>query len=445
MKTLYTVFFLELRRIFSKRNIIILILFLLLCLYFVQKGIQHYRVIIDKKEKFLETERLKTELYISYALYATYGFRLLFVPSPLSVLFLNSTVISELSSNVDVASLLNIYKSYKGRVLFAEKSGGFKDFSGIILLFGSMMVLYLGFETFLNKDYIRFISGFIQPRKLFWSIVGSRMMLLIVYFLIIVFGSLVLIDLYRIQLMHNEYQHLKYYLLVMAIMLIFFFILGMVAGTVKSKFTGFFMVILFWFVFVFLIPGIIQSLISESAENITSGYDLELKKLQAHMGFEVRAMEEQGVLENAKENTQSEKDLMEGYWKNEVRKIQGLERNMENDMRKNIRNFQKMSLVVPTSFYISAGNEISSRGYKNFVDFFRYLQELKEGFIRFYIDKRFYSNIEEVELFIKGEENIYYSRNLLPDCFLQGLLVSLFYIGSLIGFAYYRFNRSLVI
>ena len=133
MKTLYTVFLLELRRVFSKRNIIILIIFLLLCLYFVQKGIHNYRTIIDSKEKFLETERLKTDLYISYAVYAAYGFRLLFVPSPLSVLFLNSTVISELSSNVDVGSLLNIYKSYKGRVLFAEQSGGFKDFSGIIL------------------------------------------------------------------------------------------------------------------------------------------------------------------------------------------------------------------------------------------------------------------------------------------------------------------------
>lgn len=417
----------------------------MLCLYFVQKGIHHYRTIIDNKQKFLETERLKTDLYFSYAIYAAYGFRLFFVPSPLSVLFINSTVISELSSNVDVGSLLNIFKSYKGRVLFAEKSGGFKDFSGIILLFGSMMVLYLGFETFLNKDYIRFISGFIQPKKLFYSIIGSRMLLLILYFLFLVIVSLVLIDINGIQLMQNEYRHLNYYLLVMAFMLLFFFILGLVAGTVKSRFAGFFMIISFWFIFVFLVPGIIQSMIADSSENITSSYDLELKKLQAHMGFEVRAMQEQGVLENSKENTQSERDVMESYWKNEVRKVQGLERNMENDMRKNIRNFQIMSLVVPTSFYISVGNEISSRGYKNFVDFFRYLQMLKEGFVRFYIDKRFYSNIEKVELFIKGEENIYYSRNLLPDYFVWGLLLSFVYIGLLIGFAYHRFKESLVI
>ncbi len=66
----------------------------MLCLYFVQVGIHHYRTIIDNKEKFLETERLKTDLYINYALYAVYGFRLQFVPSPLSVLFVNSTVIS---------------------------------------------------------------------------------------------------------------------------------------------------------------------------------------------------------------------------------------------------------------------------------------------------------------------------------------------------------------
>ena len=87
MKTVYSVFLLELRRVFSKRNIVILIVLMLLCLYFVQKGIQTYRSIFDQKEKFLETEWLKTELYFSYALYGAYGFRLLFVPSPLSVLF----------------------------------------------------------------------------------------------------------------------------------------------------------------------------------------------------------------------------------------------------------------------------------------------------------------------------------------------------------------------
>jgi ABC-type transport system involved in multi-copper enzyme maturation permease subunit len=417
----------------------------MMCLYFVQKGINQYRTIIEDKEKFLETERLKTDLYFSYSVYANYGFRLQFLPSPLSVLFVNSTVISELSSNVDVASLLNIYKSYKGRVLFAEQSGGFKDFSGIILLFGSMIVLYFGFETFLNKDYFRFISGFIQPRRMFYSIIGSRLVLLLVYFLVCVAGSLLLIGLNRIDLMRNEYRHLNYYLLVMSAMLIFFFILGLVAGTLKSRFIGFFLLISIWFVFVFLIPGIIQSLIADSSENITSSYDLELKKLQAHMGFERKAMEAQGVLENSKENTQSERDLMESYWKNELRKIQGLEKNMENDMRTNIRNFQIMSSVVPSSFYISVGNEVSSRGYKNFVDYFSYLQKLKEGFVRFYIDKRFYSNFDDVELYIKGEENIYYSRNLLPDYFIWGICLNLIYIILSIGFAYYRFNRCLVI
>ena len=417
----------------------------MLCLYFVQVGIHHYRTIIDNKEKFLETERLKTDLYINYALYAVYGFRLQFVPSPLSVLFVNSTVISELSSNVDVASLLNIYKSYKGRILFAEKSGGFKDFAGIILLFGTMMVLYLGFETFLNKDYIRFISSFIQPKKLFYAIVGSRLLLLVLYFFFMTIVSIILLGINGIQLLKNEFNHLYYYLLVMAIMLVFFFIIGLVAGTIKSRFAGFIMVISVWFIFVFLIPGVIQSLIATSAENITSGYDLELKKLQAHMGFENRAMEQEGVLKDSLQNTQSERDIMESYWKNELKKIQSLEKNMENNMRKNIKNFQRMSLIVPSSFYISVSNEISSRGYKNFVDFFSYLQKLKEGFVRFYIDKRFYSNFSKVELYIKGEENIYYSKNLLPDYFIWGVCLTLLYIMSLFIFAYYRFKESLVI
>ena len=445
MKTFYTVLLLEHRRIFSRRNIIILILFLLLCLYFIQAGVHHYKTIIQDKEKFLETERIKTDLYINYAIYGSYGFRLLFVPSPLSILFVNSTVISELSSNVDVASLLSIYKFYKGRNLFAEKTGGFMDFSGIILLFGTLMVLYLGFETFLNKDYIRFLASFVHFKKLFFSVVGTRLILLIIYFFLLVISSIIVIGINQVRLLQNEYRHLNYYLLVMVLTLIFFFILGTVAGAIKSRFAGFLMVIIVWFVFIFLIPGIIRSIISSSAENITSSYHLELEKLQAHMGFESRAIKKAGIIEESMENTQLEKDLMESYLENEFKAIQKLEKDMENEMKKNIDQFQKLSLIVPSGFYLSVSNEISSKGYKSFIYFFSYLQKLKKEFVRFYINKRFYSNYEKVELFIKGEENIFYSLNVLPDYFVLGVILTVFYIIFLFIFSYYWFKKSLMI
>lgn len=445
MKTLITVLWLELRRIFSKRNIIILILFGILCFYFIQVGVHHYKTIIQDKEKFLETENLKVELFINYAIYAAYGFRLLFVPSPLSILFFNSTVVSDLSSNVDVGSLLNIYKSYKGRTLFSEKAGGFKDFSGIILLFGSLMVLYLGFETFMNKDYFRFISCFISPKKFYCSVICSRLLLLVLYFFVLMMGSLTVIRINRVVMSSNEHKHLTHYYMVMMLMLIFFFLMGTAAGAMRNRFTGFIMVIIVWFVFIFLIPGVIRTIISNRAENITSSYHLELEKLKAHMGFEEDAIEKEGVIKRSREHSPRERDMIESYWKNEFRVIQKLEKDMENEMKQSVTKFQKLSFVIPSSFYIAVSNEISSMGYKSFIHFFDYLQKLKEQFVRFYIDKRFYSNFDKVELFIKGEENIYYSRNMLPDYFWWGIGLMVFYIMGLFVFSYYRFRQSLVI
>lgn len=445
MRTFITVLSLEIRRVFSRRNVIILVLFFLLCQYFVQVGIHQYKTIIQDKDKFLETEKLKTDLYINYALYGSYGFRILFVPSPLSALFVNSTVISELSSNVDVASLLNIYKFFKGRTLFAEKSGGFKDFAGIILLFGSLLVLYLGFETFLNKEYSRFVSGFISPRKFYGSVVCSRLLWLILYFFFVVVASILVFEMNQIFLSQHEFRYLYYYLLVMALMLIFFFLMGTVAGAMRNRFVGFLAVIIVWFVFVFLIPGVIRSIISNSAENITSSYHQELEKLKAHMGFERRAIKKAGVIDESKENTQMERALMKSYLNNEFKTIQGLEKDMEKAMRKNILTFQKMSSITPSSFYMSATNEISSKGYKNFIRFFDYLQDLKARFVRFYIKNRYFSNYKKVELFTKGEENVYYSENVLPDRFLLGVILAVLYIIGLFVFSYYRFKQSLTL
>jgi hypothetical protein len=88
------------------------------------------------------------------------------------------------------------------------------------------------------------------------------------------------------------------------------------------------------------------------------------------------------------------------------------------------------------------GNEVSSRGYNGFMAYYDYIQAVSERFMRFYIDKKFYSNHAEIESFIKGEENVFYSEGSLPANFWTGIFVTFIYINLLIIALYVKHKKK---
>ncbi|UCH98111.1 MAG: hypothetical protein JSV88_15010, partial [Candidatus Aminicenantes bacterium] len=243
MKIFNEAYITECKRLFSKKNSLMFFVLVLLALYLVQIGINNYQGIIESKEPFQDIERLKVGQYINYNQFGAYGFRILFIPPPLSIYFVNSSTVSELTANVDSGERLNIYNSFKGRTLFAVKLGGFKDFSGILLLLGSLLVLYLGYESFIHKDYLRFMKGLLGYRKLFFSIVLVRISVMVLFFFFTVGLSWLLLKINGIKLLAHDYARLSVYLAVLLLTMVFFFVLGTIAGSFKSRFFGFVMVI----------------------------------------------------------------------------------------------------------------------------------------------------------------------------------------------------------
>jgi hypothetical protein len=118
---------------------------------------------------------------------------------------------------------------------------------------------------------------------------------------------------------------------------------------------------------------------------------------------------------------------------------------MENEIRENSNRFQNLSLVSPTSFYIAAANEINSRGYENVIDFYAYVQKLKEQFVRYYINKKFYSDYSTVESFVKGDENIFTAKSRLPGNLGTGMALILLFIIGLFFLSLFRFKGFLFI
>jgi ABC-type Na+ transport system ATPase subunit NatA len=443
MKTFRAYFAYEFKRFFCRKNTVVFLIFLILSLYFVRDGISQYKHIIENKDRFQEIEKVKVTHYINYTQYGLYGFRLMFIPSPLSVFFTNSSLITELTANIDSADVLKIYNSFKGKNLYADKVGGYKDFAGIILLFGSLLVLYFGYDSFQRRDYMKFLSSISGYKQVFAYIQVSRLLLLMGYLLVVSGLALFMLTLNGLILNQIEFSNLLNYLLVLFLLVIFLFLMGAAAGTIRSRFSGIAAVIVIWFAFVFFIPGTVFQLVSKRADDMTSNYHLELEKMKVVMAFEKKALDEAKRYPNMEERKKSERQLVESYWNNEFKKLQAFEKEMHREMMDNFQYFRRLSILFPSTFYLSVSNEISSRGYENYFSFYEYIQKLKAGFVRYYFNKKFYSNYDQVESFIKGNENLFSAKSQLPGNFNAGVALTFMYILLLAGGSYLRFKSFL--
>jgi len=441
MKSFFILFKFELRRFASKRNILLLLVLLLFSLYFLQSGINEYKSILNRKDKFLEIEKAKVSQYINYSQYGTYGFRMLFMPSPLMAFFNQTAVIPDLTAYVDSGERLKIYLPFKGKNAFDLKNFGLTDFSGIMLFFGSLLALFYGFETFHSREYLKFLSSLASYRSVFFSLLFSRMIFVSISLLALT-GIGILLVLVNGLFFPLNYCFLNFMFLIVLLAL-FFLLFGALLGTIGSFINSVIAMLSCWFILVFLIPTAVNIGVRGHADLMTPLYQLEMEKLKTVMDFEKRAIEKAGSFDYGKEVTEIEREGILSYWKNEFTMIHGLEENMISEMKSSISLYQDLSLFFPTTLYLSVNREISSRGYDNLVEFYAYVLQQKRDFFKFYMDKVYFSNFSKVESFIKENENVFNARSHIPRNFLPGLFLTLFYSFTLLVGTYHRFRNSL--
>jgi ABC-type Na+ transport system ATPase subunit NatA len=298
MGTFKSFYILEFKRFTAWRNALFLILFFLLSIYLVHTGALQYKDISRNKEEFRKIERLKAETFSSYAQAGGYGIYLYFMPSSLRTLFYNSSLFSaELISHFDVGEKLNIYSSLKGKNIFAESKKIFFDFSGIILIFGSIIALVYGFDSFRRKEYLRFIASFYGHGRAFCFTWLSRIILLCSFFVMITTCALLVLKLHRLPLSASEFKHLFIFFLVMLLMLVFFFSIGAITGIINLKFTRFF-ILLMWVGSVFFIPAALNKMVDSKSDKITPNYQSELEKLTTLLVFEKQVKAQDDLYQN---------------------------------------------------------------------------------------------------------------------------------------------------
>ena len=348
----------------------------------------------------------------------------MFQPEPISILFHNSCRFTELTAIVETSERMRIGHTFKGSNLYAEKSGGFTDFSGFIFLFGLLLSTLYGHSVLQNNKYLKFLAQIDRTKKPFRYLIISRVLLLDAVFLLLNAISLLWLTVRGVSV---NTDYFLVYIFVQILVVNFFFLLGTAIGTIKKRSSSYYALTAFFLLFVFIIPWTINKVVSKKADKITSVYELELRKLKTITGFENRAKKSQGDYTAEKGRTQEGRELIESFWNGEFLKLLEIENSMRKEMVELIQKCQLYSSFFPGSFYKSVCNELSSRGYNEFINYYRYVQEMTKGFMRWYLDVKYYSEQKKIESFIKGNENIYPAKSGLPSAFLLGVLMAAFF------------------
>lgn len=413
----------ELKRIASKKNIIAFILFTLFSFYFVYSGVSGYQDFKKEKENFIQYEKLKVKQYGNYEQYGSYGFRLLFQPSPLNIFF-NSSTLKTTETNIDTKEIIKINRSGKGKSIF-QSIGYFKGFSDFILLFGSLLMLYLGLTTFKSIKDIQFYkdTGYVI------KIIIYRLLHLNLFFFILCVSVFLLAIIRGINFSDSDIEKYFLYILYTLIFQSIFYISGVLISlfTIKNKKLTLKLAFLFWGVFIILIPEISNKYIAIKSKKIESIEKVNIEKLKTVMDFERKSMEL--YLEKIKKDSNVDKlklkrEIMSSFMNGSYNINEEIENELFNEVREMISFHEKLSLISPTNYY----SLLAGEGYYSHIQFLDYIIEMRHNFMKFYIKKRQFSKKSEIEPFIKNSENIFKAQSHLPPTFWTATGINLIFI-----------------
>lgn len=435
----------ELKRSIRLKNIILALLFTILALYFVNRGTNIYKNIITGKEDFKKIEKMKMEKAQNYRHMGELGFRVIYVPPPMMVFFYNSGFFSDQNAYMDIGERLNLEISVKGKNMFAEKHGNHRDFCGLFFLFGTLLVLFYGFESFPSIDYLKHLTAGHGFNRVFFPMMFARFVIIGLFFILVMALGILVVTGKGIALTSSDYLFLAAFLGMWLLLSLVLLASGLLVSRIRDKKIGISVIIVIWICLVYVLPMVTDQATADNAKSIPSNFQMELEKWDELVKFEERAKIEVGKYSKEKAKTEDGLNLMESFFKKELLNILAIEKNLAQSLKGIIAIYQKKAVIFPTTFYQSFTLEISGQGYENAVDFLLYLVDLKYRFCQFIKEKRFYSDEKKVEPFIKdGEENMFYASAKIPGTYPAGMiLLAIYAIASIMG-SYFLFKYAVL-
>ena len=408
----------EFSRIFSLKTLPIFFLFFITSLFLVNSGIVEYKSFLKDLAIDIDIEFEKSNFHANYDQYALFGYRVLFQPSPLTIFFFKSGLVLDIEGFIDTSEVVRLYYNAKGSDIL-KNGGSFRDFSGILNVFGSLIMSIFGLITYKNT-----IFAFDGERK-FSRNVFVRMLILDLYFVLLMGSMYLYAVLEGVRFSPNQGELYAVFCLAAFLLLNSWFLMGVFFSLWLRYKGGRLAVITLWALVTIGIPEI--RYIPASPDDIPSVKETNLVKLKTLMETERKIREKiLPLLKEGKKDYQEikqiQKQMVEDYMKNQHERNKKIEQELHDQVIIQVKRFENCSCFLPWSFYLELGESISSKGYNAYIGFVDFVLEMRDGFFRYVIDRRYNSNDKQVIPYIKKGENVYHSKSVLPGNFWIGIL-----------------------
>lgn len=445
MANFHTFISFEFKRIIGKRNLYIMLCTLILLIIAVNYGINQEKKMPEKIQKFIQIQKKYFENATNYDGYGRDGITMLYVPSAASVFFKNNIIPRDLTARVDSVVTLQVINNMKGKSLISRLFFGSID-AGMVILFGvTLLILFYGYETLHNYRYIMFLSSIKAKGSILPALVFSRFLAFTTGFLVIIIGMILFIHIRGVHFNGPGYHGLFILLLLTMAMMLVFFLIGFTLGTVPSVKGALFLLFLIWIAMIIAVPGILVSAHEDNFPDVISDFQTTLKKFDNVINFEKESEKREGKFDRDKIDIF--RNYIEKNWAVVFNKNEAEEIRLKTQLESNIKSINKWGVLFPTTFYMLTCSEVSSCGYRGFIDFFIYAIDMMRKFVRFWIDRVFYHDPKQLVNFIKKDENVFRARPGLPQYAAAGfaaliLYILAIYITGFICFKKWLFPRS---
>lgn len=417
----------ERKRIFTeKKNLVFFALIALLAAYFVWSGTNEFRRFQTEKSFFVNLEREKTGQIASYNQYGAFGFRILYEAGPLNLFFVNSTVLQDLESNIDSFETIRAHSSFKGDKLFLMR-GYFKDFAGILFVFGSLLMLHFGHAAMVSPAYLRFLGGRMPLARYFSRTTAARLFWLDLFFLALGLGSFAGVRAAGIAFSAPERSAFCLYLLFLLLFLNFVYLLGQLATVVAGfRKASLLWLLLVWFACIFLLPELGRISVFKESQRLEPAEKINLEKFRNLMAIEQKFRDYLKV--NSANSLDSirrmQKEFAMQFINSSFLVNSGLEIRYLRQVEKVIAAHERRSVLFPSTYFQFLSGEISGKGYRGYLQFMGHVMKIRARFTQFIMRKRYLEGGSEMESFVKGSENIFRAPSRLPGSFALGLAVT---------------------
>jgi ABC-type Na+ transport system ATPase subunit NatA len=436
---------LEIARNITRLGVYCLAGFLIVSMVILQLGLEKLKLDEKQSREFVDVQLERLVGFINYEQYGLAGIDRLLQASPLFYLFHHSSTLDELQANIEMSTRYKLYKPEMGKNLFKRPTGGSLDFSWFYLIFGTLSVSLWSFLISRGKDFNIFLNNYVGVKGIYTGIMLGRILLVMMANLIVLSVCLLLYLVNGIEPGPGEINGLLQLYVVSTIMMVILTAVTGWFGAAKNWKKGAIIAAISWIIIVFIWPEALNAVFARKAE-------ISLKSLEAYqkekndllLPFEKRALKNTGRFDSQPEKQESDRESAEKYWNEVSKKIRAIDLHMMEKIEKLSRSFHFWSIFNPVTFYKSVNNELGSKGYNSYNNFFKENLVIQRKFLRHVFDKRYYENYSKVEPFLPADELVVKAEPGLPGYYLAGIIFNFFLMVLSLFIGYFIFKKHLL-